>query len=83
MDNMDRVKSVPPATDKKGPECPYYPCHKLKDMLCVYCYCPLYYDVECGGNYVILPNGIKDCSDCVRPHTPEGIKQIQEQLHME
>lgn len=22
----------------------------------------------CGGNYKILSNGIKDCSDCIIPH---------------
>jgi Zn-finger protein len=73
---------VPPATPLRGKECPYYPCHDLADMDCEYCYCPLY-DLgdKCGGNYVILSNGIKDCSHCNRPHTAEGKLDIQQMIH--
>ena len=48
-----------------------YKCHKNKDIYCLFCYCPLYYEKDCGGNYIILSNGIKDCSGCTRPHTKE------------
>lgn len=33
------------------------------DLLCL-----LYKNMGCGGNYKILSNGIKDCSDCIIPH---------------
>jgi len=57
-------------------KCPYYPCHELKEMLCGYCFCPLYHDNDCGGKYTILENGLKDCSKCLLPHTKSGIKYI-------
>ncbi len=54
-------------------ECPHFPCHKNireEDFNCMFCYCPLYMlGTKCGGNYKILDNGIKDCSDCVVCHT--------------
>lgn len=47
-------------------------CHAIDgDIYCMFCYCPRYYEEECGGDYVILPNGIKDCSNCTIPHTKE------------
>ena len=70
------MTKVPAATNLRGPECPYYPCHNMKNMLCDYCYCPLYFVPNCQGNYVILPNGVKDCSHCTRPHTLQGMRII-------
>lgn len=53
-----------------------YKCHKTDGVLnCLLCYCPLYDDPDCGGNYTILPNGLKDCSDCLKPHEEEFIKE--------
>lgn len=59
-------------------ECEYFPCHTTNNedndfdlrlgFNCKYCFCPLYKDDDCGGNYTILPNGIKDCSNCLIPH---------------
>lgn len=50
-------------------ECEFFPCHGIADQNCLFCYCPLYYQgKECGGNYYILPNGIKDCSNCTKNH---------------
>jgi Zn-finger protein len=47
-------------------------CHNTdKDIYCLFCYCPRYWDLNCGGNYTILPNGLKDCSYCMIPHTKE------------
>lgn len=48
-------------------DCKYYPCHNLKDINCLFCYCPLYH-LDCGGNFTTLPNDIKDCSNCTIPH---------------
>ena len=50
--------------------CKYYPCHDINNediFNCKFCYCPLYY-TSCAGNYTILSNGIKDCSNCKMPH---------------
>lgn len=52
--------------------CEYFPCHKtnnIDDFNCMFCYCPLYMlGDKCGGNYKILENNIKDCSECLIPH---------------
>lgn len=32
------------------------------------CFCPLYNFKDCGGQYKLLENDIKDCSNCVIPH---------------
>ena len=46
--------------------CEFFPCHETKDIdnfNCLFCYCPLYALGEnCGGNFKILENGVKDCS---------------------
>lgn len=53
-------------------------CHATHgDIYCILCYCPLY-NTDCGGNYTILDNGVKDCSGCVRSHT--DIDFIKSQL---
>ena len=53
-------------------KCEYFPCHEGADpenFNCLFCYCPLYALGEnCGGNFRYLENGIKDCSNCLRPH---------------
>ena len=54
-------------------ECEYFPCHKVKEakigeFSCLFCFCPLYLDSECGGKYHILDNKWKDCSECTIPH---------------
>lgn len=49
-------------------KCEYFPCHApQEDFNCMFCFCPLY-QKDCGGNYTILSNGIKDCSSCIIPH---------------
>ncbi len=57
-------------------ECEYYPCHKFKHINCLFCFCPLYQYNNCGGNYIILDNGIKDCSNCEIPHLEDGYDYI-------
>jgi Zn-finger protein len=52
--------------------CEYYPCHNLKEVNCLFCYCPLYNFLNCGGKPIILKNGVKDCSECNMPHTKKG-----------
>ena len=52
--------------------CEFFPCHETahpEDFNCLFCYCPLYaLGSRCGGNFVYLENGVKDCSRCLLPH---------------
>ena len=54
-------------------------CHKCHashgDMNCIFCYCILYEDMDCGGNYTILDNGLKDCSLCLKPHEKDFVRE--------
>lgn len=71
--------------------CEFFPCHKypFKNFNCLFCYCPLYNDKNCGGNFTMvqLDNGnwIKDCTECILPHKPENydyvIKKLYENNH--
>lgn len=62
-------------------ECEYYPCHKGIDKInCLFCFCPLYPQKNCGGNYIILENGVKDCSNCTFPHREENYGKVIEKL---
>ncbi len=60
--------------------CEYFPCHSWKvgeDFNCLFCYCPLYVlGTECGGNFKITEDGIKDCSDCFLPHRRENYEYV-------
>lgn len=51
--------------------CEYYPCHMIEPSKfnCFGCYCPLYTFNSCGGNFKMINGDIKDCSDCIIPHT--------------
>jgi len=31
---------------------------------------------ECGGNFTYTDEGVKDCSNCIIPHTEEGYDYI-------
>ena len=61
-------------------ECEYFPCHAAGDpenFSCLFCYCPLYaLGDQCGGSFTYLPNGIKDCSNCLRPHKRECYEEV-------
>ena len=61
-------------------ECKYYPCKKTDRLNCLFCFCPLYPFENCGGNYSILKNGVKDCSKCLLPHSEKGYDIIIEFL---
>ncbi|MCR4806259.1 MAG: cysteine-rich small domain-containing protein [Lachnospiraceae bacterium] len=60
-------------------DCEYYPCHKgLKEINCLFCYCPLY-DRVCPGRYFMKEKEgkkIKSCIDCDFPHIPENYDKI-------
>ena len=65
-------------------ECEYFPCHPGADketFSCMFCYCPLYALGEnCGGNFSYTQEGIKDCTNCLRPHRRENYESITEGL---
>ena len=60
--------------------CEYFPCHKTskpEDFSCLFCYCPLYaLGDKCGGNFVYLKSGYKDCSGCLIPHVRANYGRI-------
>ena len=61
-------------------ECDYFPCHSNADpdtFSCMFCYCPLYaLGDRCGGHFRYTEQGIKDCSDCLRPHLRKNYADI-------
>ena len=65
-------------------ECEYFPCHPgavPKTFSCLFCYCPLYCLGEnCGGSYRYTEDGIKDCSQCLRPHLRKNYASICEKM---
>lgn len=66
----------------KNLDCKYFPCHKVEkteEFNCMFCYCPLYFLEECGGNYNIS-SGIKDCTDCIIPHKYAGYDYINKKI---
>ena len=60
--------------------CEYFPCHKgahAESFSCLFCFCPLYaLGDKCGGNFTYTQDGIKDCSNCLRPHKKENYDAI-------
>ena len=64
--------------------CEYFPCHSGIDkekFNCLFCYCPLYsLGKDCGGNFLYLDNGIKDCSNCKLPHNSGNYDYIVKKL---
>lgn len=64
-------------------QCEFFPCHKGLDhetFNCLFCYCPLYMlGNECGGNFKVT-NGVKDCSDCLKPHDAESYAYIMSKM---
>lgn len=65
-------------------ECEYFPCHSgiaPESFNCLFCYCPLYaLGKECGGNFTILENGVKDCGGCTIPHRKENFGYVTERF---
>jgi Zn-finger protein len=46
----------------------------------MFCFCPLYNLVNCGGNPRFTDKGIKDCSNCIVPHKAENYRYIMEKI---
>jgi len=67
-------------------ECRYFPCHKTdrpEEFNCLFCFCPLYFLDDCGGDGILLDSGIKDCSGCMVPHAPDGYDRVMARLRRE
>ncbi len=65
--------------------CRYFPCHPGADSQafnCLFCFCPLYFLEDCGGQ-AEMRQGVKDCTPCLRPHRPEGYNEILARLREE
>lgn len=64
--------------------CEYFPCHAGADaenFNCLFCYCPLYaLGDRCGGSFVYLGSGVKDCSGCLKPHRRENYEKVLEKM---
>lgn len=67
----------------KNEKCEFFPCHKgisEEEFNCLFCYCPLYMlGDECGGNFIVN-NGIKDCTNCLIPHSDGGYDYIMQKM---
>lgn len=66
-------------------DCQYFPCHKVTDdsfFNCLFCFCPLYWLEDCGGNPANR-DGIKDCTGCTVPHSPGGYEHVLKRLKQE
>ncbi|MBQ9167191.1 MAG: cysteine-rich small domain-containing protein [Oscillospiraceae bacterium] len=65
-------------------ECEYFPCHPGGDpesFSCLFCFCPLYaLGNHCGGHFEYTEEGIKDCTNCLRPHRRENYGEICKML---
>lgn len=59
--------------------CRYFPCHDTtpkEEFNCLFCYCPLFAYADCGGSYITLEDGTKDCSRCTRNHDKDSWRFI-------
>jgi Zn-finger protein len=62
-------------------QCEFFPCHKgLKELNCLFCFCPVYTDWNCPGKWSLTPDGVKDCSKCTKFHRRSGYDQLMEYL---
>ena len=67
-------------------QCEYFPCHKVKDpesFNCLFCYCPMYFLEDCGGDASYTKKGVKDCSACLRIHAADSWTFVQRRLLQE
>ncbi len=64
-------------------KCEFFPCHNIANTAefnCLFCYCPLYMlKDKCGGNFKYT-NGVKDCSDCLVPHTKGAYEHVMSKM---
>jgi Zn-finger protein len=51
-------------------QCKYYPCHKMKEINCLFCFCPIF--DRCAVN--------DKCESCTFPHIKQNYKVIVDML---
>lgn len=65
-------------------ECKYYPCHKgIKELNCLFCYCPMYGIAKCPGNPEMIERDgkyVKKCTGCTFPHIPDNYDKVMQVL---
>lgn len=69
----------------RNTDCRYFPCHKGADpehFNCLFCFCPLYFLQDCGGNPT-WRGKVKDCTHCTVPHSPGGYEHVLARLKPE
>lgn len=68
----------------KNEKCEFFPCHKTEnpeEFNCLFCFCPLYsLGPNCGGDFLYTPEGVKDCSNCTKPHGPDGYDFVMSKI---
>lgn len=68
-------------------DCKYYPCHQgIREMNCLFCYCPMYHMEHCPGNPTFSEyhgKTIKVCTACTFPHQADHYDRIMEILREE
>lgn len=66
-------------------KCEYFPCHKVKnesEFNCLFCFCPLYMlKDKCGGNFKYT-NKVKDCSNCMKPHSKSAYEFVMNKMEL-
>lgn len=66
-------------------ECEFFPCHKgidVEEFNCLFCYCPLYMlKDECGGTFQ-MNHGIKDCTNCTKPHDQDSYNHVMSKIKL-
>ncbi len=64
--------------------CDFFPCHPVNDKKtfnCLFCYCLLYaLKNRCEGNFNILGDGVKDCSQCLIVHGSKGYDYVMSKM---
>lgn len=67
----------------RNEKCRYFPCHENIDPAnfnCLFCYCPLYWAIDCGGTYTLTKDGKKNCTSCTYPHEPQNYPEVNKKL---
>jgi len=57
--------------------CKFFPCHNIKEINCLFCFCP-WYHLDCkqyGGNPFYIGN-TKCCQQCILPHEQDNYDKI-------
>jgi Zn-finger protein len=62
-------------------QCEFFPCHEgLKEINCLFCFCPVYADWNCPGKWSLTSEDVKDCSKCTKLHRRSGYSKLMKHL---